>query len=241
MLQRLLLLVSLLLVPVAGWAGTHLDTQGGVTSGFSTATASFTSVAAGDQFACGAGWANGAATITSISNGTDTFTAPAGVTDGTNAGGRYLLSSTPSGSVTITLTLSSGTDGFLICDRFSGAGAYTTGDGVDVDNGPGTGTDAIGTDAVSVTGAYLFAWTQQQCCTSGVTLTPGTGWTSGGSETSSSVVQGRSEYIASGTGSLAGTFTTSNGTLNYQTGVMAFNAAGGGTTSSRLPLVGVGR
>lgn len=211
------------------WGGTHLGMQSGATGGFSTATASFTGVAVGDQFACGVGWANGAATITSVSNGTDTFATPSDVADASNTGGRYLLSSSVSGSVTITLTMSTNTDASLICHRFSGAGAYDVGQGVTSNPANASGTDGISTGSHTLTGSngYLFAWVQQQCCAPS-TITAGTGYTDGLDEVSGGALQVHSEYATNKSGATTATFTTSSTSLNYLTGYMAFKAASGG-------------
>jgi hypothetical protein len=215
------ILVCLSNIPGVSWAaGAHVqsckDDVGSATTQACTMT-----VTAGNGLAVWAALADTAQSISSVSDGVNTYQTPAGCSDFAARGLRYALN-IAGGSTTITVTFSSSNNGYIVVHEFSGADTFDACAGINSQVNPGTGTDAITSTAATVgSNAYIFAATAQNCCPGGTT-SAGTNFTQGQTLSNGGFL-GLSEYWDNTAGgSLAGTFTTTAATSTWRTGMMSF-------------------
>lgn len=144
-------------------------------------------------------------------------------------GAMFYAENASGGACTVTLTMSSSVDTYMLVSEASGvltSGAFD-GSAMNVQGSPGTGTDAVTSTSITTTadGDFIFCATQAAPGFS-PTMTPGTGYT--GRESGSNGLR-LADRVQTSAGSIACTFTSDNsGNIETITGVMAFKASGGG-------------
>lgn len=194
------------------------------------------SITAGSLIVFMVGWNDATATLSSISDGTNTLVAIDDAT--TSAGGNASLSTRywmnhPGGTPTFTLTWSTNITGVrIIAHEASGVATASALDqhGTKQQTAPGNGTDTIATDPVTTTtsGQYIFGATFEYLIT-GFTPAAGTGFTL--REGPPGDAQASEDQIQSSAGSIAVKFSPSaGGGQNFLTAIATFKAVSSSST-----------
>lgn len=245
------LLGALLLVLVAGpaWAAPAFVQKKLVETnalGATSTTLTFASnITAGSLVVCMAGWsAGGAVTLSSISDGTNTYTTIDTFSTGNSRLVTSYLLNAPAGATTLTFTWTADPVSIrLVCHEASGvatAAALDQHTGQQQTN-PGNGTNTISSTAVttSTAGQYIFGCSFEYPVT-GFTPAAGTGFTL--REGPAGDAQATEDQVQSAAGSVTATFSPSaGGTSNFLTAIATFKAPatarpcviGGGIISAR--------
>lgn len=189
---------------------------------------------------------DGTTNTATCADGTNTYTMVANtrIDDATNnrrTQGFY-AENVAAGTPTITCTISASVNArSLVAHAVSGtsvSGSLDVSIGQNQQN-PGAGTDAITSTAVTTTAAgdYIFgasADTAVQC----PTFVAGTNFTIRDVTACAGIPMGSEGLIQGGAASIAGTFTVSGcGVCDYNTVVLTFKAAGGGTRRGSAPIM----
>lgn len=198
---------------------------------------------AGNLIAVYCGWGAGGVAVTTIGDGTNTYTDPGDTKiNGTTGRSTTRYAKNISGG-TFTVSVSWGADeGFGFCTAHEISGADTTAPldqhAIVLDTGGASGTDAVAGSAVTTTtaGQYIFGASFDEG--GGATFVAGTGYALRESQAG----PGASEDIQSlgSAGSTTITFTqTGDNFGTYHVATMTFKAAGGGGAPACRPTLGL--
>ncbi len=227
-------------------AAAYVQGCNGGNSGAATINCGSITITSGNTVACFGFWNDtGASTFTSFTKNSGTATVSAFTQpDSTVVSGNFRVnqgwaSITGSGTAVFRLTISGAASGAIVvvCQEISGVPTSTPVDGaahkMQAQAAPGTGTDAISSGSVTTTtnGDYIFGFSADGPQNS--TVSAGTGYTArdanGTHYVTESQVQGSS-------GTIAATFTGTNGADTYLSGIMAFSPlAAGNPATTVLP------
>lgn len=239
MLTRALLLIGFLVVFASpSWAGTYVQScKSTAFAGGTSVTCALTGVTTGHGLAVFV-LSGPAGSISSVSDGTNTYTTPAACADNNLTGMRYALNVT-GGNLTITTTLSAAGNGFVVVQEFAGANTFDTCGGWNVQSAPGAGATVPSLSATVSASAFLAGATRSASGTNDMTeVAP---WVNRqtGSDTSSSITVGSQDTVTAGSYVFSDTVAT--GSTSYISGFMSFKQVAGGTTcTGGLLLLGVG-
>lgn len=203
---------------------------------------------AGNTLAVAVAWDTTTETLSSCSDGTNTYVLVANTlaTDATNTNrfqGAYALNG-GGATLTITCTISAAVSGRgIVVHEISGtltSGALDVSIGQNQQN-PGTGTDAITSTAVTTTenGDYIFG-ASNDAVAGCATLSAGTNYTIRTATNCAPLPVSSENQIQSAAGSIAATFTGGSATDDWSTLIMAFKPAAGVASNRNLMLMGVG-
>jgi hypothetical protein len=194
--------------------------------------------AAGETIAVLVHWGSTTITVSSVSDGTHTFT-PRTVVTGANFTRRqqwFVAKNVAAGSFTITVTFSL-TVGNRHVAYFRTANPDTTADPQDSKGqdqfSPGTGTDAVTTTNMTPTSQPAGVLATDVTYTSASTVTAGTGYTSLGVLTAFNALAGDTSRIEfqriTSTSAIAGTFTLGSADSSFSMGLILTEAAAAAT------------
>jgi hypothetical protein len=218
---------------------------GGTTTSTTVAISSTTS--AGDGVGVWVKWGASTGTVSSVSDGTNTYTAVANTlcrnTDNGHSEQLFYCPNLPAGTRTITATFSvTQTNRDIAYARFTGAdtaaAAQTGAANFQVSPGPGTGTDAVTSGNMTPTSQPGAVWGVSVNHIAASTINAGTGYTSLGTLTAYNGLQGDNSLNEwkriTSTSAVAATFTATSASEEFDTVAMIVSEA----TAAATGLVG---
>jgi len=211
-----------------GGTWSHIDAKGGGGNSATLSAAALTAASAGDTIMGWVCWEDPAITLTSVTDGTNTYTLLHNPTtgDGSARAAMFYCLSVSAGTFTVSANLSSAAFGNTIAHLARDSGGTPSFDKSALVEQifPGTGTNAVSSGNVTTVsnGQYIFG-ASAKCSASGNVLTSGTGYTSRVQQNNSGAASLSENQIQTSAGAIAATFTTSSDGP-FLTGIMTFNA-----------------
>lgn len=206
-----------------GGSITHIDAKGAGGNLATYTTAAFTATA-GDTLLGWVHWESTTVTLTSVTDGANTYTLLHNPTTGDDSArvAMFYCVGVAGGSPAVSANLSGAAFGQIIVHQIRGAASFDK-SAIQEQIFPGTAADAVSSGNVTTIsdGQYIFG-ASAKTSASGNVLSAGTGFTQGVQQNNSGAASLSEYQIQGSAGAIAATFTTSSDGP-YLTGIMTFS------------------